>query len=168
MTRPAEIQAPRFQTSPDGLSVPKSCPFCRGEAAVNTIQWSAEHLAEQGLPEGIRFGVNCMRCGVNNRGGNGAATPDEAIARWNKRAEPVAIVALLAETARLEAALGVALLDRQRLDWLDDRAPAVNPQVSGGWVIEDGDQDDVWTLARTRKGIRESIDAAMQAAGVTR
>lgn len=108
MTRPAEIQAPRFQTSPDGLSVPKSCPFCRGEAAVNTIQWSAEHLAEQGLPEGIRFGVNCMRCGVNNRGGNGAATPDEAIARWNKRAEPVVIVALLAETARLEAALAVA------------------------------------------------------------
>lgn len=125
MTTPTSIpaiQAPRFQTSPDGLSVPKSCPFCRGEAAVNTIQWSAEHLAEQGLPEGIRFGVNCMRCGVNNRGGNGAATPDEAIARWNKRAEPVAIAALLAGTQRLEADLAALVTEGRKValafhDW---------------------------------------------------
>jgi len=64
----------------------KPCPFCRGEAAFNTVQYSAKHVKEQGWAKDTFHGVNCIECGVNNRGLVGWDTPEEAAAAWNRRA----------------------------------------------------------------------------------
>lgn len=72
------------------------CPFCGGEAAVNTAQTSdAEMIRLNGRDHG--FGVNCVACGVNNREiWIGKATREAAIEAWNTRAEITCHAALLA------------------------------------------------------------------------
>lgn len=63
-----------------------NCPFCGGEAAYNTTTYSAKHVREQGWGQSIFHGVNCIECGVNNRGIVGWNTKQDAAAAWNKRA----------------------------------------------------------------------------------
>jgi hypothetical protein len=63
----------------------KSCPFCGGECSVNTAEFG-EYSDEKRLNGQSKFfGVNCIRCGTNNRGIIGHRTPNDAITAWNKR-----------------------------------------------------------------------------------
>ena len=70
----------------------KPCPFCGGEAHPDgRINYSAKH--EAWWPDGSQirevFFVNCMKCSVSNQGFIGHQTKDEAIAAWNRRADPL-------------------------------------------------------------------------------
>jgi len=55
--------------------------------------------------------------------------------------------------------------DTERLAWIEKRQIAVLPQCNGGWVVEDGDGEDVIELARTRGTLREAIDMAIDGRG---
>lgn len=70
--------------APDGAL--KSCPLCGGASAVNTCRTTEpEYIALNGRDTG--YGVNCVSCGLNNRGiAIGYATEAEAVAAWNRRA----------------------------------------------------------------------------------
>src|SRR3546814_11278574 len=61
------------------------CPFCGGEAGVNTKRTTdAEYIRLNGRDHG--YGVNCTTCGTDNRGvAMGYATREQAIAAWNRR-----------------------------------------------------------------------------------
>lgn len=61
------------------------CPFCGGEAAFNTIRYSAEHVREQNWGQDTFHGVNCIICGTSNRGIVGFRTPEAAAVKWNRR-----------------------------------------------------------------------------------
>jgi Lar family restriction alleviation protein len=54
----------------------KPCPFCGGEAASVTYP---------GDGRGQSYAVNCIACGVNNRGRVGWPTNEEAASAWNRR-----------------------------------------------------------------------------------
>ena len=65
----------------------KPCPFCGGEAAVNTVRFSDRHAKEQGWGQSEFYGVNCVRCGASSRGTiAGQDTADMAAEKWNMRA----------------------------------------------------------------------------------
>lgn len=91
------------------------CPFCDGSAHPDgVVRYSNDHEAwfKDGTRATEAFFVNCIRCGVSNKGLIGHQTRDDAIAAWNTRAQPVQSVHQLdgspARTdsgARLDAAL---------------------------------------------------------------
>jgi len=55
-----------------------ACPFCGGEAAHNTMRTSdKETIRLNGQDE--FYGVNCIKCGTNNRGFIGHRTSDDAL-----------------------------------------------------------------------------------------
>lgn len=64
----------------------KPCPLCGSEAALNTCRTSdREYIRLNGRDTG--HGVNCIRCGLNNRGiAIGYASEQEAADAWNRRA----------------------------------------------------------------------------------
>jgi len=64
----------------------KPCPMCGGEAAPNTVTYSRDHVNDQGWKQDIFYGVNCIQCGLNNRGIVGWQTPEKAAEAWNRRA----------------------------------------------------------------------------------
>ena len=70
----------------------KPCPFCGGEASPNGVvrRSSSEDLRWADGSECFEaFHCNCMVCGVGNGGiAGGYQTKDEAIMRWNTRADP--------------------------------------------------------------------------------
>lgn len=84
----------------------KPCPFCGGEAAYNTVRYSAAYVAEQEWEQDTFHGVNCITCGVNNRGMIGLASKEIARDRWNLRVE--AAPELLAALTGLEGILATA------------------------------------------------------------
>jgi hypothetical protein len=61
------------------------CPFCGGEAAPNSVRYSATMIREQGWKQDTFHGVNCTQCGTNNLGLVGHRTPAQATERWNTR-----------------------------------------------------------------------------------
>jgi len=85
----------------------KPCPFCGGEAAPNTVRYS-DPMRRNGLTQEVFHGVNCIYCGVCNRGTVGFLKEADAITAWNTRTpapvEPV-IVACVEETVAREQSL---------------------------------------------------------------
>lgn len=73
----------------------KPCPMCNGEAALNKVEYSRDSDIAKANGQRVFHGVNCIVCGLNNRGIVGHKTEKEAAERWNRRApaqqaEPVA------------------------------------------------------------------------------
>lgn len=67
-----------------------ACPFCGGKAsAEGTIKYAKTHDAW--WADGTRIieahFVNCMTCGISNKGLCGHQTPALAISRWNTRSQ---------------------------------------------------------------------------------
>lgn len=89
------------------------CPFCGNPAHLNTIRTSdREFIRLNGRDTG--YGVNCERCGVNNRGfAYGWATVEKAVEHWNTRAnmEP-----LLAEVEHWRHKAAVHQYRRKKLE----------------------------------------------------
>ena len=58
----------------------------------------------------------------------------------------------------------MALSDTEALDLIQHYRWAVLPQCGGGWVVEgdDGTEDGVRELARTRGQLREAVGMAMR------
>lgn len=78
----AKVEAPRVMDL-------KPCPFCAGEPSpTGKITYSANHDAR--WLDGTRvleaFFVNCVACGVDNRGLLGHQTREAAVTAWNRRA----------------------------------------------------------------------------------
>ncbi|MEN1942691.1 hypothetical protein WCE55_02365 [Luteimonas sp. MJ293] len=94
---PAEAQAVGGDLLP--------CPMCGESAAVNTCRTNDREFIRLNKRD-TGYGVNCIACGLNNRGvAYGYATAGEAIAGWNRRtAPPSAPVGVDVLEARLEAA----------------------------------------------------------------
>jgi hypothetical protein len=69
---------------PEAVLLP--CPMCGSDAALNTCRTTeSEFIRLNGRDTG--YGVNCVACGLNNRGfAYGYTTADQAIAAWNRRA----------------------------------------------------------------------------------
>lgn len=63
------------------------CPMCGGTAAANTVRYSAKHVAEQQWEQDTFHGVNCITCGLDNKGIVGNLTPEIAAAAWNRRVQ---------------------------------------------------------------------------------
>lgn len=65
------------------------CPFCGGVAGINTCRTSdREFLRMNGWDSDTGYGVNCIVCGVNNRGiAYGFRTKEQAVEAWNRRAD---------------------------------------------------------------------------------
>lgn len=63
----------------------KPCPMCGGRAAHNTVRYSQEHVNEQGWKQSEFYGVNCVSCGLNNKGIIGHRSPTDAAIAWNRR-----------------------------------------------------------------------------------
>lgn len=61
------------------------CPMCGGTAAANTVRYSAKHVAEQQWEQDTFHGVNCIACGLDNKGIVGHGSPAMAAKAWNKR-----------------------------------------------------------------------------------
>ena len=61
------------------------CPFCGGEAALNTVRYGEKTVAEQEWDQDEFHGVNCVTCGVNNIGLRGHDSPEMATEAWNTR-----------------------------------------------------------------------------------
>lgn len=61
------------------------CPICGGEAAFNTTVYSESHAKDQGWEQATFHGVNCVSCGINNRGLVGHLNQRAAALRWNRR-----------------------------------------------------------------------------------
>lgn len=65
----------------------KPCPFCGGEAsAEGKTTYSWRYVQEQELEQDTFYFVNCMECGVSNKGLQGHISPSRAIEKWNRRA----------------------------------------------------------------------------------
>ena len=66
----------------------EACPCCGGDAAVNTARTTEKEYIRCNKRD-TGYGVNCISCGLNNRGiAIGYATEAEAIAAWNRRTGP--------------------------------------------------------------------------------
>ena len=71
----------------------KPCPFCGGRASANGHQTFRPRLRNtkwtDDSPITEAFFVNCMACGISTKGHAdvGHRTREEAILRWNRRAE---------------------------------------------------------------------------------
>lgn len=66
----------------------KPCPMCGGEASIGktTIQRQKDDAGNYGTFTG--YSVNCIYCGVNNRGiAEGFKTEERAAEQWNQRTE---------------------------------------------------------------------------------
>jgi Lar family restriction alleviation protein len=66
------------------------CPFCGGEPSANgSIRYHRSH--EAWFADGTQileaFYVNCISCGISNRGLLGHQTREKAIAAWNRRSD---------------------------------------------------------------------------------
>jgi Zn ribbon nucleic-acid-binding protein len=61
------------------------CPFCGGEAAHGTVTYDSASARKQWWTQETFFSVNCVVCGVNNRGLVGHRTRQEAAVAWNRR-----------------------------------------------------------------------------------
>lgn len=67
----------------------KKCPFCGGRAFDSgTIEFSESHQAwwSDGSRVEKSHYVNCIVCGISNKGLFGHQTKEEAVKHWNKRA----------------------------------------------------------------------------------
>jgi hypothetical protein len=62
--------------------------MCGGEAALNRVTYSRKTVREQAWEQDTFHGVNCITCGLNNKGLVGYRTPEAAAIAWNKRHEP--------------------------------------------------------------------------------
>lgn len=72
------------------MSELKPCPFCGGEASADgQVKYHGKHDAFWSDRKRITKAhyVNCMKCGISNRGLLGHRTQAAAIAAWNRRAE---------------------------------------------------------------------------------
>lgn len=64
----------------------RPCPFCGGESAFNSFRTSDRELTRLNKRD-TGYGVNCIQCGVNNRGFVlGHETREAAAKAWNRRA----------------------------------------------------------------------------------
>lgn len=62
----------------------KPCPFCGGEAAMNTMRTSCKITIRLNGQDTFH-GVNCIICGTSTLGIIGAKTEAEAREKWNRR-----------------------------------------------------------------------------------
>lgn len=63
-----------------------ACPMCGSEAAFNEVRYSSKMIREQNWGQDTFHGVNCTRCGLDNKGLVGHRTQAAAATAWNKRA----------------------------------------------------------------------------------
>lgn len=62
------------------------CPFCGGGANYGETTYGAKTVREQGWKQSTFHFVNCMECGVANKGFiGGRKTRDAAALHWNTR-----------------------------------------------------------------------------------
>ena len=99
MGDPAEIgraidhAVSRLRSQPPAEAQPEGgdllpCPMCGESAAVNTCRTNDREFIRLNKRD-TGYGVNCIACGLNNRGvAYGYATAGEAIAGWNRRTAP--------------------------------------------------------------------------------
>ena len=69
---------------------PKPCPFCGGEAGFGTLRFAKKLSADHDGPCGERHTVNCTMCMAGTSSSNGLGSSDtqeEAVAKWNRRAD---------------------------------------------------------------------------------
>lgn len=62
----------------------KPCPFCGGEAALNTMRTRCKDTIRLNGQDEFH-GVNCILCGANTRGLVGQKTTEQAAHKWNTR-----------------------------------------------------------------------------------
>lgn len=63
-----------------------SCPFCGGEAALNSVRYCDETRKFQKWTQEEYYGVNCVQCGAKTSTIRGEEKEEEAAAVWNRRA----------------------------------------------------------------------------------
>jgi hypothetical protein len=64
-----------------------ACPMCGGDAALNKVTYSSKTIREQHWGQDTFHGVNCIVCGLDNKGLVGHRTKEAAAAAWNKRVD---------------------------------------------------------------------------------
>lgn len=61
------------------------CPFCGGEAYLNTHCYNAKSDIAILNKQRIFYGVNCIKCGADITGLVGCKNDEDAINKWNTR-----------------------------------------------------------------------------------
>lgn len=88
------------------------CPFCGGEAAMNTVRTSCKETIRLNGQDTFH-GVNCVSCGASTNGLLGDISPEAAVERWNKR---------VPSSANTPAYQSLSADDFVRLrDWMADK-----------------------------------------------
>lgn len=54
------------------------------------------------------------------------------------------------------------MTDTEILDLVQHYQWAISPQTGGGWVIDDGEDEDIIELARNRGSLRDAIKMALR------
>ena len=80
-----DVAGPDGSVLSEGLGL-LACPMCGGEAAFNRVTYSGKMVREQHWGQDTFHGVNCIVCGLDNKGLVGHRTQQAAAAAWNKRA----------------------------------------------------------------------------------
>lgn len=62
--------------------------MCGADAAFNSIKYSAAMVRVQRWDQDTFHGVNCTRCGLDNKGLVGHGTQSAAAIAWNTRVHP--------------------------------------------------------------------------------
>jgi hypothetical protein len=84
------------------------------------VKYGEKTIREQGWKQDVFHGVNCVVCGVNNRGLCGWTTKEEAAKAWNRRSALTASEA--AAQDHIEQPLGMVAQEAQEpIDFADAR-----------------------------------------------